>query len=575
MMEIWEKKYFEWIEHSSLSPEQKIQLSNLNETEKKESFYKYLDFGTGGMRGKIGLGTNLINEFTVRRVTKALAIYLNQSMNTFAFKKVVISYDNRKYSKEFAEYAAEILASDNIKVYLSDSMRPTPQLSFLVRELSADAGIMITASHNPKEYNGYKIYDSTGGQITLEVANDLKNILEKIDSELDLKDFSLKEFILKKQIILLDSNVDNIYVNKLSNVLQNPKMVEENGHKINVLYTPLHGSGEVLIKKSFNEFGFVNLDIVSEQADGDSNFSTITSPNPEEKSAFKLALHQAKSKDYDFIFATDPDADRMGIVLFDAKKEPIFLNGNQIGILILDYLIRSKKIKDEELSNYFIAKTIVTSDLGERIASKHQITVKNTLTGFKFIGEQIELGERNKKNNFLFGYEESFGYLIDPFVRDKDAIQAAVVFAEFVLECKEKYVTPYERLEMIYKEFGYFKEELKTLTFEGLEGDRKINDILKNLRENRLVEIGNLKVVWYEDYLTSTKINLIDGNKSRIDLPFSNVIKYVLEDGSWICIRPSGTEPKCKIYYSVNAELRKYADIKMINLIKAFNELIE
>lgn len=574
MMEIWEKKYFEWIEHSSLSPEQKIQLSNLNETEKKENFYKYLDFGTGGMRGKIGLGTNLINEFTVKRVTKALANYLNQSTNTSAFKKVVISYDNRKYSKEFAEYAAEILASDNIKVYLSDSMRPTPQLSFLVRELSTDAGIMITASHNPKEYNGYKIYDSTGGQITLEVANELKKILEKIDFELDLKDFSLKEFILKKQVILLDSNVDNIYVNKLSNVLQNPKMVEENGYKINVLYTPLHGSGEVLIKKSFKEFGFVNLDIVSEQADGDSNFSTITSPNPEEKSAFKLALQQAKSKDYDFVFATDPDADRMGIVLFDNKKEPIFLSGNQIGILILDYLIRSKKNYDEELSNYFIAKTIVTSDLGERIASKNQITVKNTLTGFKFIGEQIELEERHKKNNFLFGYEESFGYLIDPFVRDKDAIQAAVIFAEFVLECKEKDIKPYERLETIYKEFGYFKEELETLTFEGLEGDQKISDILKNLRENKLMEIGNIKVIWYEDYLTSTKINLIDGSSSLIHLPVSNVIKYVLEDGSWICIRPSGTEPKCKIYYSVNDELREYADIKMINLIKAFNELI-
>lgn len=575
MMEIWEKKYFEWMEHSSLSPEQKIQLSNLNETEKKENFYKYLDFGTGGMRGKIGLGTNLINEFTVKRVTKALAIYLNQSTSTSAFKKVVISYDNRKYSKEFAEYTAEILASDNIKVYLSDSMRPTPQLSFLVRELRADAGIMITASHNPKEYNGYKIYDSTGGQITLDVANELKKILEKIDFELDLKDFSLKEFILKKQVILLDGNVDNLYVNKLSNVLQNPKMVEGNGHKIKVLYTPLHGSGEALVKKSFKEFGFVNLDIVSEQADGDGNFSTITSPNPEEKSAFKLALHQAKSKDYDFIFATDPDADRMGIVLFDAKKEPIFLSGNQIGILILDYLIRSKKIKDEELSNYFIAKTIVTSDLGERIASMNQITVKNTLTGFKFIGEQIELAKRHKKNNFLFGYEESFGYLIDPFVRDKDAIQAAIVFAEFVLECKEKDINPYERLEIIYKEFGYYKEELETLTFEGVEGDRKINDILKKLRKNKLVEIGNVKVVWYEDYLTSTKINLIDGNKSRIHLPVSNVIKYVLEDGSWVCIRPSGTEPKCKIYYSVNDELRKYADIKMMNLIKAFNELIE
>lgn len=573
-MEIWEKKYLYWINHPKLLDKVKEEILSYSNIEKKDFFGRYLDFGTGGMRGKIGMGTNLMNEFTVKKVTKALAEYLNNGKKMNELKKVVISYDNRRYSKDFAYWAAKVLAKENILVYLSDYMRPTPQLSFLVREWNADAGIMITASHNPKEYNGYKIYDNTGGQITLEVANTLKKILENIDTELDIEYIETTDFSNEPNVIVFSKEVDDLYIQNLKRIIQNPNNLSLNGKNVKILYTPLHGTGRALIEKSFRMFGLENLEIVTDQADGDSDFSTLISPNPEEKSAFELALKKADNRDFDFIFATDPDADRMGIVVFNKSENPVYLTGNQIGILILDFLIRSKNLSNEDLSGYFIAKTIVTSDLGEKIAEKNGVGIRNTLTGFKFIGEQIELAENEGVSKFLFGYEESFGYLVNPFVRDKDAIQAAVIFSEFVLECKEKNVPPLERLDKIYREYGYFYEKLETIIFEGIDGMDKIDKVLNSLRLNPLKKCVNLKVRWQEDYLNSTKTNQLTGEKLKITLPKSNVIKYIFEDGSWICIRPSGTEPKCKIYYSVNDKNREQAKKKMIDLVKIFNKLI-
>lgn len=571
-MEIWEEKYLEWLNNPKLSSSDQAELMKLDNEEKKDYFYKYLDFGTGGMRGKIGLGTNRINEYTVKRVSQALATYLKQT--TEKKPKVVILYDNRFYSKEFANYAAQVFASNGILAYLSDSMRPTPQLSFLVRELEADAGIMITASHNPKEYNGYKIYDQSGGQITLEIADNLTKLLAEITNELELSFMSLADCLEQKKIILLNDEVDSLYIKRVKQIVQDKEKVKNRGASMNILYTPLHGSGEQLIKQSFQALGFTQLKILEEQADGDPAFSTVLSPNPEEKSAFELALKEAKKNNYDFIFATDPDADRMGVVVFDKNNQPILLNGNQIGILLLDFLIHSKLKQSADLTDFFVVKTIVTSNLGRELASQNNLEIRETLTGFKYIGEQIELSEKNQEKRFLFGYEESFGYLIDPFVRDKDAIQAAIIFSEFALNCKEAGITIFDYLINLYEQYGFYEESLETITLEGILGAKKIEEILNSLRKNPFKECGELKVEWVEDYLTSSRVNLFNGEEGVISLPKSNVLKFIFSDKSWICVRPSGTEPKCKIYYSVNAKSETVAKLKLTRLKESFQRFI-
>lgn len=570
----WQKKYLEWEKNKTLASDLKEQLLALsNPVDLEERFYQYLAFGTGGMRGELGVGTNRMNIYIIKRVALGLAKYILESGDNAASRGVVISYDNRHYSEIFAKWTARVLASQGVKAYLSDQLRPTPELSFLVRNYKAFAGVMITASHNPKEYNGFKVYGEDGGQITLETAQRLTEILDEINYELEIEADKTCEYIHQGLIEFFGNAQDSLYLDELSTVIQNKEMVSQFGNQLNIVYTPLHGTGRVLIRDAFNRFGFKNLQFVEEQEYPNPDFSTVKSPNPEDPHAFDLAIKKAKKNAADFVFATDPDADRLGIALLHNKKTT-FLNGNQIGILILDYLIKQKRLAGEDLSNYFLAKTIVTSDLGEKIAIENAIETKNTLTGFKFIGEQILLEEIKNGKNFLFGYEESYGYLIKPFVRDKDAIQAATILAEVALDCQMNSTNLLDRLNEIYQKYGFYLEELETKTFLGKDGINQMKNMLTSLRNSKFSQIGNFTIAKKEDYLTSSSYNLLTKKETKLLLPQSNVLKYIFTDESWVCVRPSGTEPKFKIYYSVNANTKKEALNKMDKLKSAFQKII-
>lgn len=535
----------------NLTPDLKDELSLIeNKAELSDRFYKYLEFGTGGMRGEIGVGTNRINQYTIKRVSLALGKYLKKQDELNLKAGVVIAYDNRYYSLEFAEWTAKTLASIGIKVYLSDCMRPTPELSFLVRNYQAAAGVMITASHNPKNYNGFKIYGSDGGQITLKTAKSIQSILEKIDNELLITTDALEVYINRHLIQYFGQSADDLYLEQLVAVSENRDNDKKYGEQISILYTPLHGTGEILMTKGLKNLGFHNFKVVREQADGDSAFSKVKLPNPEAPSAFDLSLSTLKEEQFDLYLATDPDADRLGVVLLNLQNKPFFLNGNQIGVLLLDYLIRKRQMQGQSLSNSFIVKTIVTSDLGAKIAKNHDIEVRETLTGFKFIGEQITLSESEQGRQFLFGYEESFGYLIKPFVRDKDAFQAAVLMAELVLESKLNQITPLERLEQIYQQYGYYQEGLMSFEFAGKDGQNQLAILFNKVRESKFQTIGDQRILFKDDYYSSERLNYLTKETERLNLPRSNVIKFIFEKG-WFAIRPSGTEPKCKVYFSI------------------------
>ncbi|APB30669.1 phospho-sugar mutase [Vagococcus teuberi] len=562
----WKDKLTQWREDTNLNKALRHELMNIkDEKELEDRFYRYLEFGTGGMRGEMGVGINRINEYTIKRVAKSLAIYIASHGQDTMNKGVAISYDNRHFSKEFAEITASVLASEGIHVYLSDSMRPTPELSFSVRKFSSFLGVMITASHNPKNYNGFKVYDEEGGQITLEVANELLAILENITDELSINIQPLDMYIEQGTVTLFSKEIDQIYIERLTSVIQNKELVRKKGSELSVIYTPLHGTGAVLLPQAYKTFGFLNLRVVEEQSDGDSGFFTVKSPNPEDRNAFKMALDYAVDSQSDIVIATDPDADRLGVVVFN-DTQPVYLNGNQIGLLLLDYLIQFKT--PQELNNSFIAKTIVTSDLGGKLAEDYHIEVQNTLTGFKFIGEQIKLSEEINGKKFLFGYEESYGYLVEPFVRDKDAIQAAILLAEVALHCKINNKTLISRLEELYTEYGYYKEDLITYEFKGKNGLEKMNDIMTSFRDKTTQQDFNkLNIERVEDYLTQQIYGPSEKLIESINLPSSNVLKFIFEDDSWVCLRPSGTEPKLKVYFSVNDKL-EYKAIEKLNILK-------
>lgn len=562
----WKDKLTQWREDTNLNKALRHELMNIkDEKELEDRFYRYLEFGTGGMRGEMGVGINRINEYTIKRVAKSLAIYIASHGQDTMNKGVAISYDNRHFSKEFAEITASVLASEGIHVYLSDSMRPTPELSFSVRKFSSFLGVMITASHNPKNYNGFKVYDEEGGQITLEVANELLAILENITDELSINIQPLDMYIEQGTVTLFSKEIDQIYIERLTSVIQNKELVRKKGSELSVIYTPLHGTGAVLLPQAYKTFGFSNLRVVEEQSDGDSGFSTVKSPNPEDRNSFKMALDYAVDSQSDIVIATDPDADRLGVVVFN-DTQPVYLNGNQIGLLLLDYLIQFKT--PQELNNSFIAKTIVTSDLGGQLAEDYHIEVQNTLTGFKFIGEQIKLSEEINGKKFLFGYEESYGYLVEPFVRDKDAIQAAILLAEVALHCKINNKTLISRLEELYTEYGYYKEDLITYEFKGKNGLEKMNDIMTSFRDKTTQQDFNkLNIERVEDYLTQQIYGPSEKLIESINLPSSNVLKFIFEDDSWVCLRPSGTEPKLKVYFSVNDKL-EYKAIEKLNILK-------
>ncbi len=545
----WIEKYELWEQATNLDSEMKklLQEKQDNKKELEDCFYKNLEFGTGGMRGEIGPGTNRMNLYTVRKASEGLAKYILEAGEEAKKRGVVIAYDCRHKSPEFAMEAAKTLATHGIQTYVFDELRPTPELSFAVRQLNAFSGIVVTASHNPPEYNGYKVYGSDGGQlppaeadVVIEKVNEIENeLLIQVESEETLKKAGL--------VKIIGEEIDKAYTEKLKTISLNPSLSKE--VDLNIVFTPLHGTANKPVRNGLEALGYKNVFVVKEQELPDPNFSTVKSPNPEEHAAFELAIRDGLKVNGDLLIGTDPDADRLGVAVKDDKGEYIVLTGNQTGAILLHYLLSQKKEKGILPTNGVVLKTIVTSEIGRVIAKSFGLETVDTLTGFKFIGEKIKEYEETGQYTFQFGYEESYGYLIKDFARDKDAVQAVLLAVEVAAFYKKKGMTLYDALLAIFDEYGYFREGLESLTLKGKEGAEQINSILASFRSTPPTLVAGKKVVTVEDYKASERI--VEGVKETIDLPKSNVLKYFLEDGSWFCLRPSGTEPKVKFYFGV------------------------
>lgn len=570
----WKTTYEKWVSALNLDEELKSSLEAIKEDESKleEAFYKNLEFGTGGMRGEIGVGTNRMNIYTVRKATKGLADFISSFGEEAKKRGVVIAYDSRHKSPEFALEAAKTLATAGIKAYLFDELRPTPQLSFSVRELYAYGGIVITASHNPPEYNGYKVYGPDGGQLPPKEADQLIVYVEAIENELTIHVDDVE--VLKQQglIEIIGEKLDQAYNQQLLTVPESPQLAEE--VDVKVVYTPLHGTGNKSVRRALQDLGYTNVHIVKEQELPDPNFSTVASPNPEEHAAFEMAIEVGNQIDADLLVATDPDADRLGIAVKNEKSEYVVLTGNQTGALFLDYLLTQKKAKGTLPENGVVLKTIVTSEIGRAIAEANGLETMDVLTGFKFIAEKIKEFEASGSNTFLFGYEESYGYLIKDFARDKDAIQAAVLAVEVCAYYKKQGMTLYEGLLQVFEKYGFFLEGLRSLTLKGIEGGKQIQGILQHFRTNPPTEIAGQQVVVQEDYQSSKKLVFATNAEEKINLPKSNVLKYFLADGTWVCLRPSGTEPKIKFYFGVQGDSMEEAEEKLSAIIDTFMKRI-
>jgi phosphoglucomutase len=570
----WKMKAEKWLLFDKMEPELKEELQKLAGDEKalEEAFYKELEFGTGGMRGEIGAGTNRMNIYTVRKASAGLAAYIESHGSDAKNRGVAIAYDSRHKSKEFAMEAAKTLATKGIQTYVFHELRPTPVLSFAVRYLNAFAGIVITASHNPPEYNGYKVYGPDGGQLTPESADEVIAKVNEIKDELLIDVESEQALIEKGFIKIIGDEVDKAYLEQLMTISENPELAKESDIKI--VFTPLHGTARKPVANALKAFHFQNVHIVKEQELPDPNFSTVKSPNPEEHAAFELAIRDGKKENADILIATDPDADRLGIAVKNEQGEYVVLTGNQTGALLLDYLLSQKKQKGTLPENGVVLKTIVTSELGRKIASSYGLKTIDVLTGFKFIAEKIKEYEQSGEHKFLFGYEESYGYLIGDFTRDKDAVQAALLAAEVCAFYKKMGMSLYEALISIFEKYGFYLEGLRSLTLKGKDGAEKIRRTLESFRSNPLKNLGELKVTVTEDYLHGVRTDA-EGREEKIDLPKSNVLKYHFHDGSWICLRPSGTEPKIKFYFGVTGETMDESKQKLATIEKDFMDLVE
>ncbi len=545
-----------WLKNVNENDKSKLMNISDNENEIKERFYKNLEFGTGGLRGIIGIGSNRINEYTVSRATQGVANYINNIIKG-ANPTVVIAYDTRYKSKEFAKKTALVLAANNIKVYLFKEARPVPELSFAVRKLNATMGVVITASHNPSIYNGYKVYNSDGYQIDPEVANQIISEINNSDIFKDVLNINEKEAVKNNKLeMILENNendfLDYIYSMKINDSIENSD--------IKVLYSPLHGTGKIPVPKILRRRGLKKLDVVKEQMEQDVKFSTVNVPNPEERESYTLALKQAEKNDYDLILATDPDCDRVGVMVKNDNNEYINLTGNQIGALLAEYILSTKK---DLPKNGVILNTIVTSTIGEKIANEYGIKSFSTLTGFKYIGEKITEFD-STEDEFVFGYEESFGYLYGTEVRDKDGVISSMLIVEMAAYYKNEGYSLYEKIEEMYKKYGYYSEDLESFKFEGIEGNKKIKNIMKTFREKEIKEMLNQTVVSKIDYLYD-----------NTGLRKENVIKYFLENDSWVALRPSGTEPKLKIYFSVKGENKTESIGRLKNIKNYFVEAIK
>ncbi|NRT70103.1 phospho-sugar mutase [Clostridium beijerinckii] len=547
----YKEKYNVWINSDFINEETKNELKSISdEKEIEDRFYQDLDFGTGGLRGVIGAGSNRMNIYTVAQATQGFANYLNDN---FKDPSVAIAYDSRNMSKEFAKAAALNLCANNIKVYLYESLRPTPVLSFTVRELKCSGGIVITASHNPKIYNGYKVYDEFGGQVTDEKAKMIINSVKAVDDFSKIKSMDESVALEKGLLKYIGEDVDKVYYEKVKGLTIRTDLVKEKASNLNVIYTPIHGSGNVPVRTVLKELGYSNVKVVKEQEAPDGNFPTASYPNPENPDVFELALKMAKAENPDIIFGTDPDCDRIGLVVKDSTGEYKVLTGNQTGLLLTNYILSSMKETNKLPQNGVVIKTIVTTEGARSIAEDFDIEIMDVLTGFKYIGEKIREFEDAGDRDYIFGFEESYGYLAGNFVRDKDAVIAAMLVCEMCLYYKEQGKSLYDALIDLYEKYGYFKETLVSLELKGKEGQEKIANCIEALRNNPVSEVNGVKIITRLDYKLSVEENTVNNTKAPIDLPKSNVLKYILEDGSYFVVRPSGTEPKMKVYLAVKS----------------------
>lgn len=553
-----------WLENEYFDEQTKEELLKIKDDFKEieDRFYKYLDFGTGGLRGIIGAGTNRMNIYTVRRASQGLADFIN-SIGA-AQKGIAIAYDSRNMSPEFALEAAKVFAGNGVKAYLFDELRPVPELSFAVRYLKTAAGVVVTASHNPKEYNGYKVYGEDGGQLPLEESNQVIGFMNKIEDITTVKFMDKDEAIEKGLIKVIGKEVDDAYISMLKSLCVNPDIAKSVGENFKIIYTPLHGSGNKPVRRILDEIGFKNVLVVKEQELPDKNFSTVKSPNPEEKEAFTIAIELAKSQNVDLIIGTDPDCDRVGVVARNREGEYVTLTGNQTGCLLLEYILSQKKAKGNLPDNGFVVKTIVTTELTREIAKEYGVELLEVLTGFKFIGEKIKLLDENGDKKYIFGFEESYGYLAGTSVRDKDAVVASMLIAEMAAYYKSREMSLYDGLMELLNKYGYTIEGIKSYTLKGKEGLDKIKSALERLREDEITKFGDIEVAAVRDYQKGERYEISADKREKIDLPESDVLYYEMKDGkSWFCVRPSGTEPKIKVYYGVTDKGLDAAKIKL------------
>ena len=570
----YQENYQKWVDFAELPDYLRQDLENMDEKTKEDAFYTNLEFGTAGMRGLIGAGTNRINIYVVRQATEGLARLIESKGGNEKERGVAIAYDSRHFSPEFAFESAAVLAKHGIKSYVFESLRPTPELSFAVRHLNCFAGIMVTASHNPAPFNGYKVYGEDGGQMPPHDADALTTYIRAIENPFAVEVADVETEKTSGLIEVIGEAVDVEYLKEVKDVNINPALIEEFGKDMKIVYTPLHGTGEMLARRALAQAGFDSVQVVEAQATPDPDFSTVKSPNPESQAAFALAEELGRQVGADVLVATDPDADRVGVEVLQKDGSHLNLSGNQIGAIMAKYILEAHKNAGTLPENAALCKSIVSTDLVTKIAESYGATMFNVLTGFKFIAEKIQEFEEKHNHTYMMGFEESFGYLIKPFVRDKDAIQAVLVVAELAAYYRSRGLTLADGIEEIYKEYGYYAEKTISVTLSGVDGAEQIKAIMAKFRNNAPKEWNATAITVVEDFKAQTA-TAADGTVTNLTTPPSDVLKYTLADGSWIAVRPSGTEPKIKFYIAVVGETNEESQAKIANIEAEINAFVK
>ncbi|HGJ2712021.1 TPA: phospho-sugar mutase [Streptococcus pneumoniae] len=570
----YQENYQKWVDFVELPDYLRQDLENMDEKTKEDAFYTNLEFGTAGMRGLVGAGTNRINIYVVRQATEGLARLIESKGGNEKERGVAIAYDSRHFSPEFAFESAAVLAKHGIKSYVFESLRPTPELSFAVRHLNCFAGIMVTASHNPAPFNGYKVYGEDGGQMPPHDADALTTYIRAIENPFAVEVADVETEKASGLIEVIGEAVDIEYLKEVKDININPALIEEFGKDMKIVYTPLHGTSEMLARRALAQAGFDSVQVVEAQATADPDFSTVTSPNPESQAAFALAEELGRQVGADVLVATDPDADRVGVEVLQKDGSYLNLSGNQIGAIMAKYILEAHKNAGTLPENAALCKSIVSTDLVTKIAESYGATMFNVLTGFKFIAEKIQEFEEKHNHTYMMGFEESFGYLIKPFVRDKDAIQAVLVVAELAAYYRSRGLTLADGIEEIYKEYGYYAEKTISVTLSGVDGAEQIKAIMAKFRNNAPTEWNATAITVVEDFKAQTA-TVADGTVTNLTTPPSDVLKYTLADGSWIAVRPSGTEPKIKFYIAVVGETNEESQAKIANIEAEINAFVK